>query len=381
MLPSVAIKSAQQAMMKYEGVHIDCEYLGIVTDDHVSEADVKYVRNPLHWPATRGVSPSKKVYAKWTVQSVESKTSQSVNDPTTGLSGEAVTSIDVADLFYHGRTFPEPSDLLYIVATSIAMERKAIGNPYAPCVFEKLNFAPNDDCVAEFAWIGVYHDNALEHPYRSVALVSNLLRSQGLREVPGNPVKCDIIDTLTFTIVFYDNLGLKLGLKFAGVLSCSKGTPSVEHRAPQRLDSDCVWVVKSGRAIVKPAGDIVSYNKRQELFGSDCNKTLETDALCKYSGTFGFKGQTRGQLCCLRRLTESLQTSFGRNRLACARYGYFACLGVPDDPAAFARIRQVQPTLHSEPWSVTTWSPPIDDCVSCWWVVNAPLEEAQVLVM
>ena len=74
-------------------------------------------------------------------------------------------------------------------------------------------------------------------------------------------------------------------------------------------------------------------------------------------------------------------TSGGRNQIACIRYGFFDCLGVPGNEAAFVRALETKQTLQDEPWSEITWTSPRTDCEECWWVVNRPLKEAQVLLI
>ena len=139
-----------------------------------------------------------------------------------------------------------------------------------------------------------------------------------------------------------------------------------------------MWVLKSGRAISRPAGDIVMYDTRLKLFGNNVNQSLEEHADEIYNGTFAFRRRGSHDVARRRSLKHHMQTVRGRYEIACIRYRYFAFLGVPQDIAEFDRIRQTNPKLQSEPWSVTTWATPSDDCVPCWWVVNAPLEEAQV---
>ena len=75
---------------------------------------------------------------------------------------------------------------------------------------------------------------------------------------------------------------------------------------------------------------------------------------------------------------KQMETTSGRNRIACMHKGYFACLGIPGNDDAFLRVLENDPKLQDEPWSTTTWTSPKHDCEDYWWVVNAPLNEAEV---
>ena len=185
---------------------------------------------------------------------------------------------------------------------------------------------------------------------------------------------------LTFTIDFYNKLARKLNMRFAGgpVPRDGSAKPWLEYRAPKQLDTDCMWVLDSGRAILRPAGDIVMHDERRKLFSDNVNQSLEEHADEIYNGTFAFRRKGRDYVCRRGSLKRHMQTVRGRYEIACKRYGLFAFLGVPQDIAEFDRIRQTNPKLQSEPWSVTTCATPSDDCVPCWWIVNAALEEAQV---
>ena len=77
---------------------------------------------------------------------------------------------------------------------------------------------------------------------------------------------------------------------------------------------------------------------------------------------------------------KQMETTSGRNRIACLRLGYFACLGIPGNDDAFLRAIENEPKLKEEPWSATTWTSPKNDCEDCWWVVNSPFNGAQVLL-
>ena len=259
------------------------------------------------------------------------------------------------------------------------MTQKAREDPHAPCVFERMITSTGGDRYAEFTWTGVYTDESLQHPYRSQVLLENMSRKE-CRCVPWNPVTANNANGLTFTIDFYDKLARKLNMRFAGVPVPPDGSakPWLEHRAPRQLDADCMWVLESGRAILRPAGDIVMYDARRKLFGDNVNKSLEENADEIYCGTFAFRRRGSDYACVRGSLKSHMQTVLGRYKIACMRYGFFAFLGVPQDIAEFDRIRQTNPKLQSEPWSVTTWATPSDDCVPCWWVVNAALEAAQV---
>ena len=261
----------------------------------------------------------------------------------------------------------------------IRMTQKAREDPHAPCIFGSLITSIGGERYAEFTWTGVYTDTRLQHPYRSCVLLENMLRKE-CRCVPCNPVTLNNADELTFTIDFYDQLARKLKLRFAGVPvpPDGPGRTWLEYRAPQELGTDCMWVLESGRAISRPARDIVMYDTRRRLFGNNVNECLEEYADGSYNSIFRFQRKSNNSVCRRRSLQEHMQTVLGRYQIACMRYGFFAFLGVPQDNAEFDRIRQTDPKLQSEPWSVTTWATPSDDCVPCWWVVNAPLKDPQV---
>ena len=53
LLPHVALVSARKAMENYNGIRIDCEYLGAATIEDIGQADNKYIKNPFDWPTTR----------------------------------------------------------------------------------------------------------------------------------------------------------------------------------------------------------------------------------------------------------------------------------------------------------------------------------------
>ena len=371
-LPIIASVSAQKAMHKYDGIRVDCEYLGLATNEGFGQVDRTYTKDPFRCSGSNNEDRSshRKVYANWTVH---------ILDNENGIrTWQAETEADFEDLVTKNCDFPEP-DNLYITWATIRMTQKAREDPHAPCVFEKFITSTGGDLFAEFIWTGVYTDASLEHPYRSHGLLKNMLRAE-CRCVPWNPVTANNVDGLAFTIDFYDQLARKLNIRFAGVPIPPNGsaTPWLEHRAPRELDTECMWVLESGRVIARPAGDIVMYDARLKLFGDNVSNSLEEQADESYNRTFAFRKRSSEDAAVRGSLGKHMQTSLGRYRIACMRYGFFAFLGVPRDISSFDRIRQANPKLQSEPWSVTTWDVPSDDCVPCWWVENAPLEEAQV---
>ena len=372
LLPDYAREAAEHAMEQYKGVLIDCEYLGVRVGDHNAMEGAKYIKHPLDWPKLEGGdrSSQRRVYAKWTVHMSDDKSGNTLWDKEYPGTLNHILDRD--------HTFPQPAEL-YTTWANIRMTQKAREDPHAPCVFERLITSTGGDRYAEFAWTGVYTDESLQHPYRSRVLLEDMLRKD-CRCVPWNPVTANNADGLTFTVDFYDQLARKLNMRFAGVPVPRDGSakPWLEYRAPRQLDTDCMWVLKSGRAVSRPAGDIVMYDARLKLFGNDVNQSLEEHADEIYNGTFAFRRRGIGDVAHRGSLRKHMQTVVGRYRIACKRYRYFGFLGVPQDIAEFDRIRQTNPTLQSEPWSVTTWVTPSDDCVPCWWIVNAALEEAQV---
>ena len=279
-------------------------------------------------------------------------------------------------------TFPQPAEL-YTTWANIRMTQKAREDPHAPCVFERLITSNGGDLYAEFTWTGVYIDASRTVPYRTTPLLENMLRKD-CRGIPDNPTTADKAEVLTFTVEFYELLAQKLKMQFGGLVTFPNlsGHSWLQHEAPRQLDADCIWILGSGRAICKPAYEIVVRSKREQLFGINLNQALEDYADYLYRCKFEFKDMSKHNACKHVEWLKQLETtSGGRNQIACIRYGFFDCLGVPGNEAAFVRALETKQTLQDEPWSEITWTSPRTDCEECWWVVNRPLKEAQVLLI
>ena len=209
------------------------------------------------------------------------------------------------------------------------------------------------------------------------------------RAIPGNPTTADRVEVLTFTVEFFDQLAAKLKMNFGGMVTFSNQSvhprlehkaPWIEHVAPRQLDADCIWILESGRAMCNQADEIVVRRKREKIFDIDANRTLEAHADYFYRRKLGFKEMGNDNPCTNESWVKQMETTPGRNRIACMRFGYFACLGVPGNDDAFLRAIENEPKLKEEPWSATTWTSPKNDCEDCWWVVNSPFNEAKVLL-
>ena len=76
---------------------------------------------------------------------------------------------------------------------------------------------------------------------------------------------------------FYELLARKLKMQFGGLVTFPNlsGHSWLQHEAPRQLDADCIWILGSGRAICKPAYEIVVRSKREQLFGINLNQALE----------------------------------------------------------------------------------------------------------
>ena len=277
------------------------------------------------------------------------------------------------------RKFSEPNGL-YDNYAKIIMREKARSNPSAPCIFERL-FTKDKCKYVEFTWTGVYEDAECTTPYRSTPRLDNMLR-KSCRAIPGNPTTAEKAEDLTFTLKFYDQLAAKLKMKFGGVVTCANRPvrPWLEHEVPRQLDADCIWILESGRAMCKPGDEIVVRTKREKLFDVDANRNLEAHADCFYRRKLGFKEMGKDNPCNNDSWVKQMETTSGRNRIACMRFRYFACLGIPGNDDAFLHAIANEPKLQDEPWSRTTWTSPKHDCEDCWWVVNAPFNEAQALL-
>ena len=200
------------------------------------------------------------------------------------------------------------------------------------------------------------------------------------RGIPDDPTAADEAEVRHFTVDFYDKLALKFKMQFVGVVTLSGQSlhPWLEHKAPQQLDADCIWILESGRSICKPANEIVVRSKREQLFGINANQTLEHYADEFYRHKFQFKDEIPKTFKNVDWETQMATTS-GRHQIACMRYGYFACLGVPNNREDFECASKHRQRLQDEPWSTTTWASPRNDCEESYWVTNRPLKDAQVL--
>ena len=283
-------------------------------------------------------------------------------------------------------TFPEPEGLYDNYAT-IIMRGKARSNPSAPCMFERL-FIKDGRKYVEFTWTGVYEDAECTAPCRSTPRLKNMMM-KSCRPIPGNPTTAERAEVLTFKVEFFDQFAAKLKMKFGGVVTFSRRcipawlereAPWLEHEAPHQFDADCIWILESGRAMCNSADEIVVHRNREKIFDINANRTLEDHADCFYRRKLGFKEMGKDNPCRNESWVKQMETTSGRNRIACMRFGYFACLGVPGNDDAFLRAIENEPKLKEEPWSATTWTSPKNDCEDCWWVVNSPFNEAKVLL-
>ena len=110
LLPKVALVSARKAMDRYDGIHIECEYLGFATIGNVTQADKTFTKNPFHWLElyNKDRSSHRKVYANWTVHILYDEKGNST--------WQAVTEADVDDLLLKNGDFcllytsPSPRD-------------------------------------------------------------------------------------------------------------------------------------------------------------------------------------------------------------------------------------------------------------------------------
>ena len=283
-------------------------------------------------------------------------------------------------------TFPEPEGLYDNYAT-IIMRGKARSNPSAPCMFERL-FIKDGRKYVEFTWTGVYEDAECTAPCGSTPRLGDMM-GKSCRLIPGSPTTSDRAEVLTFKVEFFDQFAAKLKMKFGGVVTFSRRcipawlereAPWLEHEAPHQFDADCIWILESGRAMCNSADEIVVHRNREKIFDINANRTLEDHADCFYRRKLGFKEMGKDNPCRNESWVKQMETTSGRNRIACMRFGYFACLGVPGNDDAFLRAIENEPKLKEEPWSATTWTSPKNDCEDCWWVVNSPFNEAKVLL-
>ena len=97
-------------MDKYNGVRIDCEYLGALADDalageHGPEQHRKYIANPFRWSelVAGGWSSQRLLYAKWTVHTPDGKSGHCI--------WQGTTSERADNLLDQKRYFPEPTKL------------------------------------------------------------------------------------------------------------------------------------------------------------------------------------------------------------------------------------------------------------------------------
>ena len=100
--------------------------------------------------------------------------------------------------------------------------------------------------------------------------------------------------------------------------------PWLEREAPRQLDADCIWILESGRAMCNPADGIVLRRKREKIFDIDANRTLEDHADYFYRRKLGFKEMGKDNPCTNESWVKQMETTSGRNRIACMRFGYFA---------------------------------------------------------
>ena len=398
----LAAMSAKNAMDKYNGVKIDCEYLGALADEHVPEQHRQYVLNPFLW---RELGPGdwssrRQVYAKWAVHIPDGEHGDRTCQYT--------TSEYCANLLDLKRTFPEPIEL-HGTWAHIVMTQKARQYPHAHCVFDKIFTDEDGQHYAQFTWTGVYVDASRNVPHRSKPRLADMLR-KGHRDIPDDPTEADSksrlkdmlrkehrdipddstaadkaaadeVEDLHFTVDFYDKLALKLKMQFAGVVTLSGQSlhPWLEHKAPQQLDADCIWILESGRSICKPANEIVVRSKREQLFGINANQSLEEYADYFYCHKFQFKDKSSDDPFKNVDWVTQMATTSGRHQIACMKYGFFACLGVPNNRESFECGLKLRQRLQDEPWSTTTWASPGNDCEESYWVTNRPLKDAHVL--
>ena len=302
-----------------------------------------------------------------------------VDDENGDKTWQDTTSECCHNLLDKQRTFPEPTDL-YMNWASVIMTQKAWQCPHAHCVFDKIFTGEDKQHYVQFTWTGAFVDASRNVPHRSEPRLGDMLRKD-CRGIPDDPTTADKAKALTFTTNFYDQLARKLNMRFGGVVTMSGQSlhPWLEHKAPQQLDADCIWILESGRSICKPANEIVVRSKREQLFGINANQTLEDYADCFYRHKFQFKDQSPDDPCKNADWVTQMATTSGRNQIACMRYGYFACLGIPNNRGDFECALKLRQRLQDEPWSTTTWASPWNDCKVCWWVINRPLKDAQVL--
>ena len=390
-LPELARNSAESVAKVYDGVHIECRYLGVETDNasqqSASACENNYVEHPLEWPDIGNgiLKQHREVRYIWSLQLPGDKCSDNTSDDEIYTWRSKIISSQLNHILER-RKFCEP-DGLYDNYAKILMREKARTNSSAPCIFERL-FSKDGYKYVEFTWPGVYEDAQCMSPYRSTPrLKSMMLKS--CRAIPGNPTTAERAEVLTFTVEFFDQLAAKFKMSFGGAVTFSNQCvhPRLEHKAswiehvaPRQLDADCIWILESGRAMCNPADEIVVCRKREKIFDIDPNRTLEDLADHFYHRKLGFKEMAKDNPCINESWVKQMETTSGRNRIACMRFGYFACLGIPRNEDVFLSAIETGPKLQDEPWSTTTWRSSKHDCEDCWWVVNAPFDEAQVLL-
>ena len=383
-LQDLARNSAERIAKAYDGVNIECRYLGVEASNAIersgSACENNYVEHPLEWPDIDNGNPNnhREVWYRWSLQLPDDKRSDNTSADDSSVWTSAITRMQLNHIF-EGRNFSEPAGL-YDQYAKILMREKARSNRSAPCMFERL-FTKDKRKYVEFTWTGVYEDAECNSPYRSTPRLQDMLR-KSCRAIPGNPTTTEKAEDLTFTLKFYDQLAAKLKMKFGGVVTFANRSahPWLEREAPRQLDADCIWILESGRAMCNPADGIVLRRKREKIFDIDANRTLEDHADYFYRRKLGFKEMGKDNPCTNESWVKQMETTSGRNRIACMRFGYFACLGIPRNEDVFLSAIETGPKLQDEPWSITTWRSSKHDCEDCWWVVNAPFDEAQVLL-
>ena len=349
---------------------IKCDYLGAAASNDAFESatgDVEqYIQDPFRWPQLiPGQSSSKRlIYTRWTWS------------PSNALpyapAGEDVLGVELGNLIYAGRLFPRPKGLYRSWVNSVVHTEK-FDHGYAECILEPFTESKDGHLVAVFKWPGVYEDADFTIQYYSKVLVSNLLRDSR-RRVPGNPTQEHMAQTLFFSEKFYHGIAKQLGIRFAGVFSpldrpMRPQGPDLVPFAPATIHDDSVWILKSGKAIIVPARDLVLRRNRSRSFGDDVIGGLEKFADHFYKTHLGI--QQPNQRCNTR----------DRHLLAAVTHGFFGCLGVQSrGNVDFAKATLTASDFQSEVWSKYTWEVPVDDATPCWWITNPPFEEPQVLI-